>query len=281
MKKLISGVISDEERALYAQKNSRIVDCEFSGPGDGESALKESRNVEIENCRFFLRYPLWHVTRLDLKNSFMAQTCRAPLWYCKNVRLGGGKIFGTKALRECRGVTIENIEIESDEFGWRSEKINVYGVKLTSSYPFFESREMYVEKLDLTAKYSFQYVKNVFIVHSVLNAKDAFWHSENVTVKDSVIKGEYLGWYSKNLTLINCKLSGTQPLCYCKNLKMIDCETEGFDFAFEHSVVDVKIKGNIVSVKNPIGRIEAGSIGEIIKDEHARGDCEIVETDRR
>lgn len=279
MKKLIRGLKTDDERALYAQKNCVIKDCEFSGPEDGESALKESKNIEVDGCRFFLRYPMWHVTRLDCKNSFMADTCRAPLWYCKNIRFSGGKMLGTKALRECKGVTLENIEIVSDEFGWRSQNINVYGVKLTSLYPFFESRRMFVEKLDMTAKYSFQYVEDVFIVNSVLSTKDAFWHSKNVTVKDSVVKGEYLGWYSENLTLINCKLSGTQPLCYCKNLKIVDCETEGFDFSFEHSTVDVTVKGNIVSVKNPIGKIVAGSIGEVIKDEYARGDCDITETD--
>ena len=279
MKKIIKGITTDLERAFYAQKNTTITDCEFSGEADGESALKESRNIKVENCRFLLRYPLWHVIGLDCRDSFMAETCRAPLWYCKKARICDGRMLGTKAVRECRGVTLENLEISSDEFGWRSKEINIYNVNLTSSYPFFETKKMHVEKLDMTAKYSFQYVENVFIVNSVLNTKDAFWHSKNVTVKDSVIKGEYLGWYSENLTLINCKLSGTQPLCYCKNLKIVDCETEGFDFAFEHSTVDVNVKGHIVSVKNPIGKIVAGSIGEVIKDEHARGDCEIRTTD--
>lgn len=101
-----------------------------------------------------------------------------------------------------------------------------------------------------------------------LKTKDAFWHAKDVTVYDSVIAGEYLGWYSENLRLVRCKISGTQPLCYCKGLVLEDCETEGCDLSFEKSDVRATVKGNIVSVKNPIsGYIRADSIGEIILDD--------------
>ena len=50
----------DEERALYNLKNTKVINCIFTGPQDGESVLKESRNIEVENCTFSLRYPIWH-----------------------------------------------------------------------------------------------------------------------------------------------------------------------------------------------------------------------------
>ena len=127
----------------------------------------------------------------------------------------------------------------------------------------------------MKAKYSFQYAEDVIVYDSFLDTKDAFWHTKNVTVKNSVVKGEYLGWYSKNLTFVNCKIIGTQPLCYAENLKLIDCETENCDLSFENSLVDAEIKGRIMSVKNPMGKIVADEIGEIIIDEHSRGKCEI------
>lgn len=49
----------DEERALYASRNIRVEDCRFDGPADGESALKESRDVEVNRCFFNLRYPFF------------------------------------------------------------------------------------------------------------------------------------------------------------------------------------------------------------------------------
>ena len=51
------------------------------------------------------------------------------------------------------------------------------------------------------------------------------------------------------------------------------------DLAFEYSSVQAGIKGNVVSVKNPLtGRIAAAGYGEVILDENLKspGDCEIV-----
>ena len=49
-----------EERALYALTDAVVENCRFAGEEDGESALKESREIEVEHCEFELRYPLWH-----------------------------------------------------------------------------------------------------------------------------------------------------------------------------------------------------------------------------
>ena len=135
----------------------------------------------------------------------------------------------------------------------------------------------------MKGKYSFQYIENMKIDHSELDTKDAFWHSKNVTVENSVIKGEYLGWYSEGLTLIHCKIIGTQPLCYCKNLRLIDCTMEETDLSFEYSEVDAKVKGNILSVKNPkSGKIVADSIGEIVwEDSIMQSTCEICVGEER
>lgn len=140
---------------------------------------------------------------------------------------------------------------------------------------------MELTDLRMQGKYSFQYVEDMTIRDSVLDTKDAFWHCKNVTVTDSVVKGEYLAWYSENLKLVRCKIIGTQPLCYCKGLVLEDCELEGTDLAFENSDVTASIKGEVLSVKNPVhGRIEAGRIGEIILDEYRwpGADCEIIQT---
>ena len=55
MRKEIIGETFDEERSLYNLRNADVIDCVFAGPADGESGLKEARNVKRENCRFSLR----------------------------------------------------------------------------------------------------------------------------------------------------------------------------------------------------------------------------------
>ena len=40
----------DEERALYGRSNLLVRRCSFDGPADGESALKECHEIEMEDC---------------------------------------------------------------------------------------------------------------------------------------------------------------------------------------------------------------------------------------
>lgn len=256
-----------EERALYGIRDSKVLGCRFDGEEDGESALKECKNIEVEDCYFNLRYPLWHVDDANIREVEMTEKCRAALWYDSNVRITDSKLNGIKALRECDGVSLVGCDINSEEFGWRCRNISVDSCKLNSQYPFFECKGMEADGIELTGKYSFQYIEDSTFRNCIFKTKDAFWHAKNVTVYDSVISGEYLAWYSENLRLVNCKISGTQPLCYCKGLILENCEMEGTDLSFERSDVCATVIGNVLSVKNPIsGYIKADSIGEIIWD---------------
>lgn len=258
----------DEERSLYNLKNTDVINCVFAGPADGESVLKECRNISVKNCKFSLRYPLWHAKRFELKGSSLDELTRAPIWYSNNGTIEDCKINGVKCLRECKNITVNNCDIISPEFGWRCNGLHIANSNIDSMYFLFESKNIEIENLNMSGKYSFQYVKNLHIIDSNLDTKDAFWHSKNVTVENSVVKGEYLGWFSENLTLVNCKIIGTQPLCYCKNLKLINCIMEDTDLAFEYSDVDAEIEGYIMSVKNPkSGTIVADSVGRVINED--------------
>ena len=267
----------DEERALYGIHNATIIHCIFDGPRDGESALKESADIDVSDCDFRLRYPFWHVRNAQIENCRMTETCRAALWYSKQITIKESHMAGIKAVRECEDITIENCNIQSSEFGWLSRRITTKNSELESEYPFFYSSDLLLDNFVLNGKYSFQYVKNVEIRNSLLDTKDAFWHSKNVTVSDSIVKGEYLGWYSENLKLIRCKIIGTQPLCYAKGLILEDCEMIDCDLAFEYSDVHAVITGSITSVKNPCsGHISADSIGEVILDNNRPADASCV-----
>lgn len=268
MIKEVLNMIMDEERALYNLTDAKVENCIFAGPADGESVLKECRNVEIKNCSFSLRYPLWHAESFIMTDSYLDEKTRAPIWYAKNGDINNCGFDGIKTLRECKNLSIKRCVAHSPEFGWCCENFKIEQSIIESEYFLFKCKNVNVDKLRMTGKYSFQYLENGIVENSFLNTKDAFWHSKNVTVKNSVIKGEYLAWYAEGLTLINCTIIGTQPLCYCKNLKLIDCKTVDCDLSFEYSDVNAVIKGNIVSVKNPkSGRIEADSITEIIRED--------------
>ena len=257
----------DIERALYALKDARVTNCTFAGPADGESVLKEAKNIEVSNCSFSLRYPLWHVTNLKLVESKMDELTRAPIWYTKNALIDHCQIRGVKAVRECNDILIKNTEIVSPEFSWKSNNVTLLDSIIEGEYLFFNSNNVTLKNVKMKGKYSFQYIDGLVIEDSNLDTKDAFWHSKNVIVRNSIVKGEYLAWFSENLTLINCQIIGTQPLCYCKNLKLIDCTMIDCDLAFEYSDVEASIKGKVDSIKNPkSGTIIVDEVGEIIKE---------------
>lgn len=275
--KTFEGKTYDAERALYGITDAIVKNCSFDGPADGESALKECRNITVDGCRFNLRYPLWHTDDAVIRNIEMTEGCRAALWYCSDVSVSDSKLYGIKALRECQGVSLTDCDVVSEEFGWKTDGTVIKNCSVISQYPFFECRDMTAEGLSLRGKYSFQYVSDTVIRDSVLDTKDAFWHSKNVTVYDTVLRGEYLGWYSEGLRLVRCHIKGTQPLCYCKDLVLEDCTMEDTDLSFERSDVRATVRGGILSVKNPIsGSISAECIGEIIiEPEFVNSACRI------
>lgn len=272
----------DEERSLYGLSHALIEHVRFAGPADGESALKECRDLQVRDTTFELRYPLWHVDGVTLEDSLLTDTCRAALWYTSDVHIKRSRLLGIKALRECANVSIEDSEVTSEEFGWKSRHISVHNSSISGEYAFFDASDLHLENVSFSGKYSFQYVEGLTIEGGIFDTKDAFWHAKDVTVRGAVLKGEYLGWYSDGLTLIDCHIEGTQPLVHCKNLTLVNCEMVNCDLAFEGSDVQATVCGHVDSIREPrSGRIEVGSVGEIVHDTVAGGDAQIVVTDTK
>lgn len=270
----------DEERALYAAQDLLLKDCAFDGPADGESALKECRNIQVEHGFFNLRYPFWHDHGLLIRDSEMTALCRAALWYSDHIEITDTKLHGIKALRECSQVRIRGCDIISPEFGWSVQGIEMEDTTAESEYFMMRSSGLRFKNVRMKGKYSFQYIEDAVFENCVFDTKDAFWHAKNIVVRDSVVKGEYLAWYCENVTFENCRIMGTQPLCYCTGLKLVNCEMIGTDLAFERSAVEATITTPVLSVKNPLsGHIYLPAVGEIILDiEEAQG--EVIVTER-
>ncbi len=265
---IISGQTFDEERALYGSDGLVVKDCKFDGPADGESAFKESKNIEVKDSYFNLRYPFWHDNNLKIDNCFLTEKCRAALWYTNNALITGSKLHGIKALRECSDIVIKDSDIISPEFGWSVGNIRMENTTASSEYFMMRSHHLDFDKVTLNGKYSFQYISDSVFENCEFNTKDAFWHAKNVVVKNSIIKGEYLAWYCENVTFENCTISGTQPLCYCKGLKLVNCKMLEADLAFEKSDVEAEVTTPMISIKNPLsGTITVPAVDEVIMDD--------------
>lgn len=264
MKKINQAYLTGE-RALFKAQDLYITDTIFD---DGESPLKESRKIELENSMFKWKYPLWYCRDIAVRGCTWFENARAGVWYSDRISVTDCGIEAPKNFRRCRELTLKNISFpNASETLWSCNEVNMENVTAKGDYFAMNSENMTVNGLTLYGNYSFDGVKNVEIHNSRLISKDAFWNSENVTVYDSFISGEYLGWNSKNLTLVNCTVESLQGMCYIDNLIMKNCKTINTTLAFEYSTVNAEIKGRTDSIKNPFGGvIYAENIGTLIMD---------------
>lgn len=257
----------DQERALYGSRGLSLRGCSFDGPADGESALKESADIQVQDCRFNLRYPFWHDHGLSISGSELTELCRAALWYSDHIKITDSKLHGIKALRECSDAELDGCDIISPEFGWSSHNVKMRGCTAQSEYFMLRATGLVFRNVKMRGKYSFQYIRDAVFEDCEFDTKDAFWHAENVVIRRSVVNGEYLGWYSKNVAFEDCLITGTQPLCYCRDLRLINCRMQQADLAFERSEVQADITTPVISIKNPLsGRITVPQVGQIIRD---------------
>ncbi len=248
---------------------------------DGESGIKQCQNMEADDCKFYGKYPWWHVDGAVITNCYFAPGSRSAIWYTNDLKMKDCIIDGPKFFREMRNVELENVVInDADETFWRVNGLRLKNVKLhDGTYPFMFSSDIFIDGLESDSKYVFQYCRNVEIHHANIVTKDSFWECENVTIYDSVLDGEYLAWHSKNVRLVNCHLAGEQLLCYAENLVLENCTIDAAcDRMFEYSTVEADIRGHIENIKNPTsGHITADSIGSVTIDENCRqpANCEI------
>lgn len=268
--KLIKDKSFGGERPLFALKDARLENVTIT---EGESGIKCCRNLEADNCRFYGKYPWWHVDKSLITNCYFAVGSRSAIWYSNDMTMRDCVIDGPKFFREMNGLTLENVKInDADETFWKVKNLKVKNVVLRDgTYPFMFCKNVVVDGLDAESKYVFQYVKNAEIHNARIVTKDAFWETENVTVYDSVLDGEYLGWHSRNLKLVRCHIGGEQPLCYVDGLTLEDCTFDAAsDRCFEDSVLEASVKGDITEIKNPrSGHIRvSGKVGKITIDEN-------------
>lgn len=253
------------ERALFQGKGLRIIDSVFM---DGESPLKESREIELYGSLFRWKYPLWYSKDIVAKDCTWFEMARAGVWYTDNILVENAVIEAPKNFRRCHGVTLKNVSFpNADETLWNCEQVLMENVMAKGDYFAMNCQDMELDGFTLTGNYSFDGAKNVIIRNAKMLSKDAFWNTENVTVYDSFISGEYLGWNAKNLTLINCTIESLQGMCYIDNLVMKGCKLINTTLAFEYSSVEAQIDSKIDSVMNPAsGTIRADYIESLIME---------------
>lgn len=265
MKQIIERAYLTGERALFGVRDHEIVDTVFD---DGESPLKECRDVTLRSCMLKWKYPLWYGENIEVTDSTWFEMARAGVWYSNHVRVENCAIEAPKNFRRCRDLSLRQVSFaNAAETLWNCTDVTLEHVTAKGDYFAMNCRNLTVDGMTLYGNYSFDGCRDLTVKNSRLLSKDAFWNCENVRVENCTISGEYLGWNAKHLTLINCTIESLQGLCYVEDLVMRGCKLLNTTLALEYSTVDAEIIGHVDSIKNPrAGRIVVGSVGELTVD---------------
>ena len=242
------------ERALFKAHDLEIDNTTFA---DGESPLKESRNVTLKQPIFKWKYPLWYSQHVTVDQGLFETMSRSGIWYTKDITITNSTLQAPKLFRRACQVKLAHVHFsDAEETLWNCQDITLNDVQAAGDYFGMNSQNIRIDGFSLVGNYAF-------------DGANALWNCENVTVYDSQIIGEYLGWNSKNIRFVNCTIESDQGLCYMDNVKLENCTLLNTDLAFEYCRnIDADVVSTIDSVKNPLsGRIHAQAIGEIIMDD--------------
>lgn len=251
------------ERSLFASSGLTIRDTIF---GEGESPLKESRDIRLENTMFQWKYPLWYCSNISAKDCTWFEMARAGVWYTDHITVEDTTIEAPKNFRRSSYITLRHVFFpNAAETLWNCQEVEIEDVSARGDYFAMNSSHIRADGLRLSGNYSFDGCSDVTIENASLLSKDAFWNTKNVTVRNSLISGEYLGWNARDLVLEDCTIESLQGMCYIDRLIMRNCKLLNTTLAFEYSTVDADITTAVDSVINPSGGvIRAERIGELI-----------------
>jgi hypothetical protein len=177
------------ERPLFAVHDLNLENITIT---DGESGIKQCQRMEAHHCKFYGKYPWWHVDGALIEDCYFALGSRSAIWYTNDLVMRNSRIDGPKFFREMKNVELENVEItDADETFWKVDGLRLKNVKLHGgTYPFMFSQNIYVDGLEIDSKYVFQYCMNVEVHYAKILTKIKFWECENLTVYDSTLDGE-------------------------------------------------------------------------------------------
>lgn len=254
------------ERILYGLQNAKLEGITF---GNGESPLKEAKDITISDSIFKWKYPLWYDDNVQVSNTSFETMSRSGIWYTNNIKIKNSALQAPKLFRRSNHIELDNVHFsDAEETMWSCKDIRIANSQINGDYFGKDSENIYLDNVSVIGNYVFDGAKNVEVHNSTLISKDAFWNCENVVIYDSTIDGEYLAWNTKNIKFINCKIESEQGLNYIDELVIRNTNLIHTDLAFEYvENLDVELNTGIDSIKNPVsGKITVPHIGKLILD---------------
>jgi hypothetical protein len=120
------------ERTLF---HGEGLDISHSVFRDGESPLKESRDVKLHDSSFEWKYPLWYTRQAEVRGGELLDTARSGIWYTHGIAMTDTLIAAPKTFRRSSDITLDHVSMpNAQETLWTCEHVAMSDVQANGDY---------------------------------------------------------------------------------------------------------------------------------------------------
>lgn len=192
----------DGESAFKECKNIEAVDCfcNLRYPFWHVIGLNINGGEMTELCRA----ALWYCKNVHIDGMRMHGI--KALRECKNVSMENCDVISPEFGWSVDKIDMKNTSVQSEYFMMRSKSLYFDNVTLKGKYSFQYIKDSVFENCNFDTKDAFWHAKNVVVKNSVVKGEYLAWYCKNVTFDHCKIIGTQPLCYCKNLKLINCEM---------------------------------------------------------------------------
>lgn len=193
---------ADGESAFKECHGIEVEDCFFNlrYPFWHDSGLKIRGSEMTELCRA----ALWYSEHVEMKDTKMHGI--KALRECRDVVIENCDIISPEFGWSVNGIQMKNSSAQSEYFMMRSTDLHFENVQFKGKYSFQYIKNAVFEDCVLDTKDAFWHSKNVTVKNSIVKGEYLAWYSDGLTLINCKIIGTQPLCYCKNLTLIHCEM---------------------------------------------------------------------------
>lgn len=168
-----------------------------------DKGLKISQSEMTELCRA----SLWYSEDVEIRDTKMHGI--KALRECRNITVENCDIISPEFGWSAEGVNMKHSTAQSEYFMLRAADLDFEDVQFAGKYSFQYITDSVFENCVFDTKDAFWHSRNVTVKNSVIKGQYLAWYSEGLTLINCKISGTQPLCYCKNLTLIDCEMEDT------------------------------------------------------------------------
>ena len=167
-----------------------------------------THTLTVENCEMtsLCRAALWYSDNITVKNTLLHGI--KALRECKNIKIENCDIISPEFGWFSSDIEMTDSTAESEYFMLKAQNIVFENVNFKGKYSFQYVKNCTFRNCNFDTKDAFWHAENVTVENCTVKGEYLAWYSENITFRNCRITGTQPLCYCKGLKMINCTMEG-------------------------------------------------------------------------